>query len=99
MPSKNDAGLRLLIAGECVAVIMGVGYYLIGEYRTQQREKEAAGQRLLSETLRQACLDDLNSARSINLSAPYKIANCLQWGHLSEAEVQSREDYLGVRLR
>lgn len=99
MAGKNDAGLRLLIAGACVAIIVGVGYYLVGEYRSQQQEKEAAQRQLVDKVLREGCLDDLDAIVSIDQSHPYIIANCLYTGALSEAEVKAREDVLGVKLR
>lgn len=77
MAEKSGAGLRALVAGACIAIIAGAGYYLIGEYRSSQRAKEAALQQQLDETMRQACLDDLSTSFSIDSSAPHKIANCL----------------------
>jgi hypothetical protein len=93
----NNARLRLL--GAFAAVVVGVGYYVLGEYRTHQHGKEATLQQLVDKALRQGCLDDFNATLSIPPDHPYEVANCLRMGYLSEAEVKSREDYLGIPLR
>ncbi|MDG4890925.1 hypothetical protein [Mesorhizobium sp. WSM4887] len=99
MDGKNDAGLRVLVACACVAIIVAVGYYLIGEYRTHQGEHEAATQRALADVLRKGCLEDLASAGSTYDPHPKAVANCLSMGALTDAEVQAREDLIGVKLR
>ena len=100
MDSKNDAGLRALVACACVAVIVGVGYSLVNEYQRRQREQEAATQRELADVLRKGCLKDLAAAGSVFDDVhPFTAANCLYIGALTEAEVKAREDLLGVKLR
>src|SRR5437870_5689060 len=93
----NNARLRLLVAGAIATIIVGAGYYVLGGHRSHQQE--AALQHLVDKALRQGCLDDLNATLSIPRSHPYEVANCLRMGYLSEAEVKSREDYLGIPLR
>jgi hypothetical protein len=95
----NNARLRLLVAGAVAAIIVGVGCYVIGEHRSRQQGKEATLQQLADNALRQGCLDDLKATFSIPPSHPYEVANCLRMGYLSEAEVKSREGYLGIPLR
>ena len=87
----NNARLRLLVAGAFAAIVVGLGYYVLGEHRSHQQ--------VVDNALRQGCLDDLNATFSIPPSHPYEVANCLRMGYLSEAEVKSREDYLGIPLR
>jgi hypothetical protein len=95
----NNARLRLLVAGAFAAIIVGVGYYVLGEHRSHQQGKEGTLQQLADNALRRGCLDDLNAMFSIPPSHPYEVANCLRMGYLSEAEVKSREGYLGIPLR
>ena len=95
----NNARLRLLVVGAFATIVAGVGYYVLGQHRSHQQGKEATLQQLVDKALRQGCLDDLNATLSIPPSHPYEVANCLRMGYLSEAEVKSREDYLGVPLR
>ena len=99
---KIDYVLRVLIAGACIAVIAGVGYYLLGEYRTHEREKAEALQARIDARLREDCVEEmakLNLAFGISPTEKTKIANCLSIGALSEAEVADRERVLGVSLR
>ncbi|CDX16438.1 conserved hypothetical protein [Mesorhizobium sp. ORS 3324] len=84
MAGENDVGLRVLVASACVATIVGVGYYLVSEYRTRQREQEAATQRALGDALRKGCLEDLASAGPAYYPHPKAIANCLDMGALTE---------------
>jgi hypothetical protein len=95
----NNARLRLLVDAAFAAIIFGVGYCVLGEHRSHQQGKEATMQQLVDNGLRQGCLDDLNATFSIPPSHPYEVANCLRMGYLSEAEVKSREGYLGIPLR
>ncbi|ADV14897.1 hypothetical protein Mesau_05925 [Mesorhizobium australicum WSM2073] len=99
---KADSGLRLLIAGACIAVIVGVGYYLFGEYRNYQRQKDEAEQEQLQAVLREDCVDQLaklNKAFGISPTEKNRIANCLYMGSLTDAEVAERERVLDVPLR
>ncbi|MER9171745.1 hypothetical protein NKI12_31425 [Mesorhizobium australicum] len=93
------ARLRLLVVGAFATIVAGVGYYVLGQYRSHQQGKEATLQQLVDKALRQGCLDDLKATLSIPQSHPYEVANCLRMGYLSEAEVKSREDHLGIPLR
>ncbi|MGX8012856.1 hypothetical protein ACVDG8_029765 [Mesorhizobium sp. ORM8.1] len=95
----NNARLGLLVAGAFAAIAGGVGYCVLGEHRSHQQGKEATSQQLVDKALRQGCLDDLNATSSILPSHSYEVANCLRMGYLSEAEVKSRERYLGIPLR
>ncbi|BAV50883.1 Uncharacterized protein MLTONO_5981 [Mesorhizobium loti] len=95
----NNARLRLLVAGAFAAIVVWVGFYVFGEHRSHQQGKEATLQQLVDKALRQGCLDDLNGTLSIPPNHPYEVANCLRMGYLSEAEVKSREDNLGIPLR
>ncbi|UCI30503.1 hypothetical protein [Mesorhizobium sp. B4-1-4] len=99
MANKKDSGLRLLVACACIAIIAGVGYYFIGEYRAYGQDEATASKQALDAALRQGCLDDLKAALQFDPAHPYTIANCLYMGALSEAEVSSREIELGTRLR
>lgn len=99
MTNRNDAALRALIAAACVATIVGVGYSVIGEYRTSHQEQEVAQRPLVDKVLRDGCLEDLAAIVAIDQKHPYTIANCLYLNALREAEVKAREEVLGVRLR
>lgn len=97
-----NAGLRLLIASACIAIIGGVGYYLLSEYQASQEARAAETQRQLNATLRDGCLKQLaalNTTFSISPTERTRVANCLYMGSLTEAEVKEREEQLGVLLR
>ncbi|QKD15523.1 hypothetical protein [Mesorhizobium sp. NZP2077] len=76
----NNARLRLLVAGAFAAIVVGVGYYVLGEHRSHRQGEEATLQQLVDKALRQGCLDDLNATLSIPQSHPYEVANCLRMG-------------------
>ncbi|QND57551.1 hypothetical protein [Mesorhizobium huakuii] len=99
---KANSGLRFLIAGACIAVIVGVGYYLFSEYRNYQRQKDEAAQEQMHAALRRICIDELaklDKSFGISPSEKNQIANCLYMGSLTEAEVAERERVLDVQLR
>jgi hypothetical protein len=76
----NNVRLRLLVAGAFAAIIVGVGYYVLGEHRSHQQGKEATLQQLVDNALRQGCLEDLKATFPSPRATHMKSRTASEWG-------------------
>lgn len=85
--------MRVLVAAACIAIIIGVTYFVSAEFVTYRMARDADTKKALADTLR-ACLDDLQSV----LPNKTKIRNCLDMGALGDVDVVRREQQIGMIL-
>ncbi|CDX26721.1 conserved hypothetical protein [Mesorhizobium plurifarium] len=86
--------MRVLVAAACIAIIIGVTYFVSSEFVSYRIAHDADIKKALADTLRVACLDDLQSV----LPNKTKIRNCLDMGALGEVDVVRREQQIGMIL-